>query len=372
MVWKIDWMIYNRWMKRFLVVVLILLVTVFILLRVVRAKVGHDLAAPVYQPALTPTPTVIIDRSQKTNTALFVPNWAMNSISDGYDQYIYFGVSPTTSGIGSDDQDVKDIDTFFNNVPQGKQTLLTLEMTNSSTNATILQSKTLQQKIISQTLSLAKANGFSGVVLDLEMSSIPFSALIDEINAFTKSFDQQTKAQQLQFDVTLYGDTFYRLRPFDIKSIASNSDMVMIMAYNFHKTRSDPGPNFPISGQAVYGYDMGKMADDFLQAVPNQKLGVIFGLFGYDWPVDAQGSAIGAGQAVTESQIQSKFLDTCAFKDCQIKRDPVSSETEIHYTDDNNQRHIVWFEDMQSVSTKEQFLRKKGIGNFSFWANSYF
>jgi spore germination protein YaaH len=50
----------------------------------------------------------------------------------------------------------------------------------------------------------------------------------------------------------------------------------------------------------------------------------------------------------------------------------VSAETVIHYTDDTGQKHIVWFEDMQSVNTKEQFLRKKGIGNFAFWANSYF
>ena len=358
-------------MKRFLVVVLIILVTAFILLRVVRAKVGHDLAAPVYQPALTPTPTITLDRSQKTNTSLFVPNWALDSISDGYDQYIYFGISPTVDGISSDDADVKDIDTFLTSVPQGKQTLLTLEMTNSSINSTILQNKTFQQKIISQTVSLAIANGFSGVVLDLEMSGIPFSSLIDEISSFSKALDTQTKAQNMQFDVTLYGDTFYRLRPFDVKTIASNADMVMIMAYDFHKTR-DPGPNFPLGGQNTYGYDIGKMADDFLQAVPNQKLEVIFGLFGYDWPVDNQGNATGAGQPLTDIQIQNKFLTNCQFKDCQIKRDPTSAETEIQYTDDSNQKHVVWFEDMQSVKTKEQFLRNKGIGNFSFWANSYF
>jgi hypothetical protein len=359
-------------MKRFLIVILIIFVTGFILLRVIREKVGQDLSQPVYQPAMAPTPTVTIDRLQKTNTSLFVPNWAMDPISGNYDQYIYFGISPTTNGIDQDDLGVKGIATFLNAVPQGKQTLLALEMINSDTNASILPNKTLQKKIISQTISIAKSNGFSGVVLDLEMSSIPFSSLIDEINTFTKMFDEQTKAQGLQFDVTLYGDTFYRLRPFDVKTIASNSDMVMIMAYDFHKAQSDPGPNFPLSGQNTYGYDMGKMSDDFLQVVPNQKLAVIFGLFGYDWPVDSEGHATGPGQALSDVQIQNKFLNGCQFKNCQIKRDPSSAETEIQYTDATNQKHIVWFEDMQSVTTKEQYLKKRGIGNFSFWANSYF
>lgn len=359
-------------MKRILVFVLIILVTGFILLRVVRAKVGHDLSQPVYQPAETPVPTVTINHLQKTSTSLFVPDWALDTVSENFDQYIYFGITPTSSGIDKNDIGVKNISTFLAGVPQGKQTLLALEMTDSENNASILQNKTIQKKIITQTVSIAKSNGFSGIVLDLEMSGIPFSSLVDEINEFDNMLDEQAKEQGLQFDITLYGDTFYRLRPFDVKTIASHIDMVLIMAYDFHKAGSSPGPNFPLSGSAVYGYDMGQMADDFLQVVPNQKLGVIFGLFGYDWPVNNQGAAIGQGQPLTDIQIQNKFLNNCQFKNCHIKRDPVSSETEILYTDDNNQKHIVWFEDMQSVTTKEHYLQKRGIGNFSFWANSYF
>jgi len=360
-------------MKRFLIVLLIIAVSVFILLRVIRSQVSHDLAQPVNAPAMPPTPTVVIDRLHSIQTSLFVPSWTLDSMSDNaYDQYIYFGVLPTSGGYIATGSGEQDITTFTSFVPQGKHTLLALEMENTDVNGDILQSTNAQKRLIAQTLSLAKENGFSGVVLDLEMGGIPFSSLIDEINSFTKNFDEQANAQQLKFDVTLYGDTFYRLRPFDVKTIASHSDMVMIMAYDFNKARSNPGPNFPLSGQSVYGYDMGKMMDDFLQAVPNQKLDVIFGLFGYDWPVDNKGNGIGQGVALTDLQIQNKFLNNCQFKDCQIKRDPLSGETEIHYTDANNQKHIVWFEDMQSVTTKEQYLQKRGIGNFSFWANSYF
>jgi len=359
-------------MKRFVAILLIILVTAFILLRVIRAKVGHDLSQPIAQPPLSPSPTLVIGPLTQTQTSLFVPSWALDSVSGNYDQYIYFGVSPTQDGINEDDSTVKDIPTFLSAVPQGKQTLLALEMVDSDTNGAILQNKSVQQKIISQTVSLAKTNGFSGIVLDLEMSGLPFDSLVNEINGFTKSLDTQSKAQHLSFDVTLYGDTFYRVRPFDVKTMAANADKVMIMAYDFSKTRSGPGPNFPLSGQNVYGYDLSKMADDFLQVVPNQKIEVIFGLFGYDWPVDNGGNAIGEGQPLTDLQIQNKFLSQCSFKDCQIIHDPLSAETEVKYTDTNNQKHIVWFEDMQSVNMKEQYLRKRGIGSFSFWANSYF
>ncbi len=359
-------------MKRFLIFLLILFVSVFIFVRVIRNQVRHDLLQPVIQPALTPSPTVVIDKLNSTNTSVFVPSWTTDAITNTtYDQYIYFGITPTKDGIDEDAAD-KNIADFQKSLPDGKKSLLTLSLQNTDINAAILQNKTLQQKVITQTLALAKQNGFSGVVLDLEMGGIPFDALVDEINGFTKSFNQAAKAQQLSFAQTLYGDSFYRLRPFDIKTIALNADSVMIMAYDFHKSRSNPGPNFPLRGQDVYGYDMTKMADDFLQVVPNKKITVIFGLFGYDWPVDDKGNATGTGVPVTDIQINDKFLTNCAFKECHWNRDSVSGETVIHYTTDSGQKHIVWFEDMQSATAKEQYLKKRGIGNFSFWANSYF
>jgi len=359
-------------MKRFLIFLLILFVSVFLFVRVIRNQVRQDLSQPVVQPALTPSPTVVIDKLNSTNTSVFVPSWTTDAITNTtFDQYIYFGISPTKDGIDETEAG-KNIEDFEKSLPDGKKSLLALSMQDTDTNAAILQNKTLQQKVISQTISLAKQNGFSGVVLDLEMGGIPFDALIDEINSFTKAFDTTAKTQQLEFAVTLYGDTFYRLRPFDVKTIAANSDSVMIMAYDFHKARSNPGPNFPLGGQSDYGYDMTKMADDFLQAVPNKKITVIFGLFGYDWPVDNQGNAVGTGKPLTDVQIADKFLNNCAFKECHWNRDTVSGETVVHYTDDTNQKHIVWFEDMQSATAKEQYLKKRGIGNFSFWANSYF
>jgi spore germination protein YaaH len=359
-------------MKRFLVVFLIVVVSIFLFVRLIRNQVRSDLTQPVTPPVLTPSPTVVIDRLHSTNTSVFVPSWTVDSITNtSFNQYIYFGITPTKDGIDETAGSEK-IAAFQKSLPEEKQSLLALSMQDTDTNAAILKDKTLQKKVIQQTIDLAKQNGFSGVVLDLEMGGIPFDALIDEINSFTKAFDVATKAEHLEFAVTLYGDTFYRLRPFDVKTIAANADTVMIMAYDFHKARSSPGPNFPLGGQNIYGYDMSKMVDDFLQAVPNQKITVIFGLFGYDWPVDDKDNAVGTGQPLTDIQITDKFLNKCAFKSCQWHRDSLSGETVIHYTDDSNQKHLVWFEDMQSATAKEVYLKKRGIGNFSFWANSYF
>lgn len=84
-------------MKRVFIIFLIIVVSAFILLRVIRNQVRHDLAQPVNEPAVPPTPTVVIDRVGSTNTSLFVPSWTLDSMSDTpFDQYIYFGISPTS------------------------------------------------------------------------------------------------------------------------------------------------------------------------------------------------------------------------------------------------------------------------------------
>jgi spore germination protein len=157
-----------------------------------------------------------------------------------------------------------------------------------------------------------------------------------------------------------------------VKELSHNADDFLVMAYDFSKSRSNPGPNFPLNGKEVYGYDMSRMVDDFLKFLPPDKTTVVFGLFGYDWTVDDKGNALSQGESKTYSQIQKEFLSDCLHKDCDIKRKNDSVETEITYTDDDSKKHIVWFEDMDSVKKKQKYLQQRGINNFSFWAYSYF
>jgi spore germination protein len=360
-------------MKRFIVVVILLFLLGFIILQAAKDKVVRDLRQPIAESELSPTPTVIIDPNQKILTSVYVPYWALEDQENTtvYDQYIYFGIAPNRQGIATDDG-YERVDNFNNLVPEGKETYLALRMVDSEINADILKDKVAQQRIISQTVAYANRHNFDGIVLDLEMSAIPFDSLIDQINTFSNDLSKAAKARNLQFTMTLYGDTFYRLRPFDVKALSQSTENFMLMAYDFHKSRSNPGPNFPLRGSEKYGYDMTKLADDITGYTAPQNVSVIFGMFGYDWEVDSSGKATGHGVPLTYEQIQAKFLNGCSYEPCEIQRDPLSAETTIIYTDEENQRHIVWFEDMQSVQEKQKYLRSRGITNFSFWAYSYF
>ncbi|MBI4226036.1 hypothetical protein HY612_02885, partial [Candidatus Roizmanbacteria bacterium] len=102
----------------------------------------------------------------------------------------------------------------------------------------------------------------------------------------------------------------------------------------------------------------------------------------YDWLVDEKKRPFSQAKALTLNQIREKFLQKCEFKNCVIKRDKYSHETEINYiisspTPDEQliyriDYHIVWFEDEESVKSKTEYLTEKGISSISYWAHGYF
>lgn len=364
-------------MKRILLLLFLLFVLgitgLFIFIQV-KNRVRFDLAQSIDLPKNTPTPT--IDTSNlKITTSIFVPYWTVtgrNIVDRDFDQYIYFGILPNGNGITNNETGAIRLRDFVRSVPPGKTTLLTLRMVDAQDDFAILKDANLQKKIIDQTIILTKENKFDGIVVDLELSAIPFDSLIRQINGFTATFYSSAKKNHLTFYLTLYGDTFYRLRPFDVKTIAGNTDGIMLMAYDFHKAKANPGPNFPLYGRETYGYDFAEMIDDFTQVVQPSKLTVIFGMFGYDWKVDSKGQALEEAEPLPYTEIQKKFLVKCLYNDCATTRDDTSSESIVHYVDGLGQRHIIWFEDPDSVSAKIKYLRGRGIGNFSYWAHSYF
>ncbi|OGH10504.1 MAG: hypothetical protein A2857_04370 [Candidatus Levybacteria bacterium RIFCSPHIGHO2_01_FULL_36_15] len=310
----------------------------------------------------------------KEEKFLFVPYWSFDKEkieSREFENLIYFGISANKNGIDKNDTGYKKI-TAFRQLSDDKKKFLTLRMLDSDINFSILKNKDLQKKIINQSIDITKNNTFDGLLLDLEISALPFESIVKEVTDFMELFNKSAKNKNLLFYVALYGDTFYRLRPYDVQSIEKHTDKIMIMAYDFHKAKGDPGPNFQLEGKERYGYDFKNMIDDFLKTVPGNKLSIVFGLYGYDWPVDEKERSKAVAQILSLNEIKFKFLDKCNLKDCIVTRDKQSSESKIVYVDEEGISHNVWFEDEISIKEKQKYLLTKGMGSIAYWAYSYF
>jgi spore germination protein YaaH len=331
--------------------------------------------APNEVSKVTPTEHTFEEKVEPVNTiteSVFVPYWNISNTSElsQYNSVMYFGISATKDGINKEDQGFANITKFVQSTTN-THTYLTLRMLNAESNLEILENTNAQKKVMDETIQIAKEYGFDGVVLDLELSVIPFTNVKDNISLFVTSFSKELKQQNLQFLMTLYGDTYYRSRPYDVTVIGKQADEVIVMAYDFHKSRGEPGPNFPFQGQHTYGYDFQQMVHDFAQDVPREKLNIIFGMYGYNWTLGSEDKPLKAATAIPLDSTEESFIESCDYVNCKKARDPDSAEMKVTYTDEENYRHVVWFEDDKSVATKSNYLKEQGIGKIGYWTWGY-
>ncbi len=317
------------------------------------------------------SPTIII-REEKSS--IFVPYWAIPKTPENlqkYDTVIYFGIAPKGETINTQDAGYLRLKQFTK-IAEGKSKLLAVRMLDSKTNFTILENKKNQNIFITETIKIAKEYGFDGIVLNLELSALPFESVIQNINKFIESFSFSVKKEDLTFSMTIYGDTYYRVRPFEISTLSKYVDQLYLMAYDLHKAGGNPGPNFPLSGQETYGYDMELLINRLTQDAPLEKIVFIFGLYGYDWEIDEKNISQKIGVSRSTSEIESMIYKDCKKLNCFLEKDEESKETTVSYKDANGKKHIIWFETLESVNQKIKYLKSKGLYQFSYWAYSYF
>lgn len=311
---------------------------------------------------------------QEQKKFVFVPYWTVSNDvieSDSVDSLIYFGITVNQSGIDTSEPGYQKMANFLKLSSNKKERILAIRMLDSTVNSEVVKNTNLQDTIIEQALATAKEFGFDGVLLDFETSAFGFDSTVKNISNFYARFAKEVKEEKLLFYISVFGDTYFRARAYDIKEISKGADKVIIMAYDFHKARSNPGPNFPFTQRDIYGYDFKKMIDEFKGDVSGEKLVVAFGYFGYDWKVDQDGTPTATGEPLSLLQAKGRFVDACEFKQCVVTKN-ASSESRVTYLDENEERHIVWFEDELSAQKKIDYLKSLGIVQTASWAYSFY
>jgi spore germination protein YaaH len=310
----------------------------------------------------------------KTNIsreAVFVPYWAdMSDLANQPERLLYFGISPDENGINTGEPGYQNLDSFITN-RGSKETYLTVRMLDNEITTPLLKNRDRWQPLAKEITNLASENGFDGVVLDLEVGLLALQISPESITGFTQTLKDELEIKDLPLAMTLYGDTFFRKRPYDIKKLGAVVDEVMIMAYDFHKSFGSAGPNFPLNGREEYRYDFTTMVQDFTKIVPAEKITVIFGMYGYEWNVDEQERPLKSAEAITLNQINKRYFPNCTKANCKVERDETSAEMQISFSDNGRTRRI-WYEDEKSVDTKQKLLEEKGISSVGFWAYGYY
>ena len=315
--------------------------------------------------------------SHEQKKSIFVPYWG-NKIKEGdtsYDAYYYFGIQPTKNGSIEDEIGLQNIPLVDNLTEKRKK--LVLRMLDSSVSEVLLQDKTVQETLISGVKNILAKNLFSGLILDIE---VPFTLQLNKKEQITKFVQQICTAIKSDYKtcgVLVYGDFLYRNRPYDLKALGEAADAILLMAYDFHKAGGEPGPNFPFDSGSKnspslraspnYGYDFKQMISDVTAVVPKEKIEIVFGMYGYDWTMNEQGTPLKNAMALSLNNIKLKAISL------KLKiNSNGAKEKYINYTDEEGKKHIIWYEDEESAAVKTEYLEEQGIWQVSFWAQSYF
>ncbi len=351
---------WKRWSLCILIIILLFIAS--------RARHTNQTvpSSPRKHTPLIQRPQVLKKPVAIEQTSVFVPSWQLSpapltladpaQASRPIDEAIYFAVSPDEEGTLADDAG---FDSFLK--ANSHPALLTIKMTNESTNTRILRNSELQDRLITQALSMAEAGDFAGILLDFEHSVLPFKEVRTSITSFVERFSQATHAHHTSFAMTLYGDTYHRGRPYDVADLEPHVDMVYIMAYDFHKAFGEPGPNFPLTCGSKYPYCFTHMLDDFTADIPAHKITLVYGLYGYTWNVDSSHRPATSAKARTYAQL----------KNTPATVDPISAESTYAYTE-NERTMITWFETPASIRKKTDYARTRGISHFAYWAYGYY
>ncbi len=357
-------------MKKLLIVLILLGAGIFFYMK----KTSQPSPAILSEKNVPKSAQKVTPSNAEADKSVFIPYWTVASEKplDEYEEAYYFGIEADTNGIKRDEIGYSRINQFLDKTQGIKRQILVVRMVDKEVNGEVSKDPEAQKKIAAESTQIAKEHKFDGVMLDFEISSISFEEVTNRTTNFYTIFSEEVKKVNLLFYSALYGDTYYRVRAYDVKKIGELSDKVVIMSYDFHKSRGNPGPNFPLDGRETYGYDFKQMIEDFMNDVPEEKLEVAFGMFGYDWKVDNEDKATTSGSPLSTSEITINYIDSCGQKKCKWERDRVSQEIKAEYISQEDEQHIIWFEDNESTKRKKDYIQNIGISQVSYWAYSYY
>jgi len=195
--------------------------------------------------------------------------------------------------------------------------------------------------------------------------SLDFENLPDETFPAYIVFIQELYAELHPRNLRLYVNTPISTEDKDLKTIAANSDGLVLMNYDEHQTTSVPGP---IASQNWFVANLTRA----MKVVPKEKLICAIGNYGYDWafsiPDPKSRRHLKPQPRGAEVLAISDVFQRASDANASLDLDDDSLNPNYEYIDeDDNERHVVWFLDGVTVLNELRAARALGLQTFALW-----
>ena len=215
--------------------------------------------------------------------------------------------------------------------------------------AALLRDPSLQLRIARQLVEFLVRHGYDGIHLDLEeLDGGDSRGLVEFARLLKREFAPH--GLSVSSVVEVGNDEL------DLAALAEACDFVVPMLYDQHSEDSAPGPVASLAWAE-------SRLDAVLKTVPESKVVMGVGNFGYDWT---------EGKTRAESvSFQSALSLASGYRSEPASKvlhfDPVSSNTTFAYRDDEDRLHRVWTLDAISAYNQLRVASDKGIRGAALW-----
>ncbi|MGL4820395.1 MAG: LysM peptidoglycan-binding domain-containing protein [Bacilli bacterium] len=222
--------------------------------------------------------------------------------------------------------------------------------------STILRSDTLQAKLISNILETAKKNGMRDIHFDLERVAEEdrenYNQLLRRMrNALPPGYSLSTTLVAKTSD-DMKGVNYAGI---DYAAHGEIADFVVIMTYDWGWQGGPPQAVSPIG-------PVSKVIDYAKSKMPANKIMLGQNLYGFDWKIPFK-----KGNPPAKALSNVGATQLAIREGVEIQYDTKAQAPFFFYTDQDGQKHEVWFEDIRSVANKMTYVNREGLRGISYW-----
>lgn len=217
-----------------------------------------------------------------------------------------------------------------------------------------LKDATARKRFREQTLAFLQTGPYGGLCVDIEeipLDAQPaFLALIQELSA-------GLHARGLK----LYVNVPVNDKDYDYAKLAASADGLILMNYDEHQSGGTPGP---IASQEFFA----KNVRDALKVIPQDKLIVAIGNYGYEWSSKkfCDRTQLAGGCALT---VQEAWIDASE-SDVLPETDSDSLNPHFGFEEDEGKQAVVkdvWYLDAVTALNQMRAANRMGVNAFALW-----
>ncbi|MGE7780083.1 glycosyl hydrolase family 18 protein [Peribacillus sp. NPDC097264] len=214
----------------------------------------------------------------------------------------------------------------------------------------VLTSSIYRRNLITSMMNFVKEKGYGGVSMDLEF--VP-PGKREEYVTFLQELKAELNGLILQVNVHAKTEDNPENRivgGHDYKGIGKVADLVAVMTIDYGYPTGPPEPISPI-------WWMTEVIQYAISTMPANKLQVAIPMYGYGWLVPSNETS-----AMSAQNAQNLAIAT----NSEIRFDRKAASPTYSYTQEKSE-HIVWFEDIRSITAKYQVIDAYELAGTTYW-----